>query len=79
LGRWTRTAHGTTPAAWAEALGDAALAEAVISLQRHLYGATPVPGGWDGNPLAQALRRHASAVPARRRRQAAPALPALNP
>jgi hypothetical protein len=79
LDGWTRAAHGTTPAAWAETLGDAGLAEAMTSLQRHLYGATPVPVGWDGNPLARALRRHASAVPKRRRRQAAPALPALNP
>ncbi|SOZ34746.1 BatD family protein [Cupriavidus neocaledonicus] len=78
LGAWTRVAHATTPAAWAEAAGDAALADAVTGLQRHLYGAAPVPSAWDGNPLAQALGRHARPAP-RRPRQAAPALPPLNP
>ncbi|SPA24647.1 conserved hypothetical protein; putative exported protein [Cupriavidus taiwanensis] len=78
LGDWTRAAHGTTPAAWAEAAGDAALADAVTGLQRHLYGAVPVPSAWDGNPLAQALGRHARPAPPRRR-HAAPALPPLNP
>ncbi|SPA15197.1 conserved hypothetical protein; putative exported protein [Cupriavidus taiwanensis] len=78
LGGWTRAAHGTTPAAWAEAAGDAALADAVTGLQRHLYGAAPAPSAWDGNPLAQALGRHARPTPPRRR-QARPALPPLNP
>ncbi|CAM3179404.1 BatD family protein [Cupriavidus taiwanensis] len=78
LGGWTRTAHGTTPAAWAEAAGDAALADAVTGLQRHLYGAAPVPSAWDGNPLAQALGRYATPAP-RRGHQPAPALPPLNP
>ncbi|SPR96515.1 BatD family protein [Cupriavidus taiwanensis] len=78
LGGWTRAAHGTTPAAWAEAAGDAALADAVTGLQRHLYGAAPDPSAWDGNPLAQALGRHASPAPPRRP-HAPPALPPLNP
>ncbi|WP_454710684.1 BatD family protein [Cupriavidus nantongensis] len=78
LGRWTGTAHGTTPAAWAEAVGDAGLSAAVASLQRHLYGPTPPSAAWDGNPLAQALARHARAAP-QRRRHAGPALPPLNP
>ncbi|UDM49026.1 BatD family protein [Cupriavidus sp. MP-37] len=78
LDGWTRAAHGTTPAAWAEAVGDAALADAVTGLQRHLYGAAPARSAWDGNPLAQALGRHARPTPPRRRR-ARPALPPLNP
>ncbi|MEM5277722.1 BatD family protein [Cupriavidus taiwanensis] len=78
LGGWTRAAHGTTPAAWAEALGDAALVAAVTGLQRHLYGSAPIPSAWDGNALAQALGRHATAAPPRRR-HAGPALPPLNP
>lgn len=73
LDGWTRAAHGTAPAAWAEAVGDAALADAVTGLQRHLYGAAPVPSAWDGNPLAQALARHARPTP--RPRPARPALP----
>ncbi|SCB32272.1 BatD family protein [Cupriavidus alkaliphilus] len=78
LGGWTRAAHGTTPAAWAEAAGDAALADAVTGLQRYLYGAAPAPSAWDGNPLAQALGRHARPAP-RRRHRVASALPPLNP
>ncbi|RAS01247.1 BatD family protein [Cupriavidus alkaliphilus] len=78
LGGWTRAAHGTMPAAWAEAAGDAALADAVTGLQRHLYGAAPAPSAWDGNPLAQALGRHARPTPPRRHRTP-PALPPLNP
>ncbi|MCO4864485.1 hypothetical protein MKD38_22620 [Cupriavidus sp. WGlv3] len=78
LGGWTRAAHGTTPAAWAEVADDAGLVAAVTGLQRHLYGAAPVPSAWDGNPLAQALGRHARPAPVRRRR-AEPALPPLNP
>ncbi|MBB3011318.1 BatD family protein [Cupriavidus alkaliphilus] len=78
LGGWTRAAHGTTPAAWAEAAGDAALADAITGLQRHLYGAAPAPSAWDGNPLAQALGRHARPAP-RHRHRAASALPPLNP
>lgn len=79
LGAWTRAAHGTTPAAWAESAGDAALADAVTGLQRHLYGAMPAQAAWNGNPLAQALRRHTATPPARRHRPAMPALPPLNP
>ncbi|MDQ0144024.1 BatD family protein [Cupriavidus necator] len=78
LDGWTRAAHGTTPAAWAEAVGDASLTAAVTGLQRHLYGAAPGPAAWDGGPLVQALGRHASA-PRPRRRHAEPALPPLNP
>ncbi|AQV93865.1 hypothetical protein BJN34_08175 [Cupriavidus necator] len=79
LGAWTRTAHGTTPAAWAEGVGDAALADAVTGLQRHLYGAMPAQAAWDGKALAQALQRHARTAPAPAHRQAVRALPPLNP
>jgi hypothetical protein len=79
LGAWTRAAHGTTPAAWTEAVGDAVLARAVTDLQRHLYGSIPAQAAWDGNPLAQALRRHAATAPIRQQRQAVTALPPLNP
>nr|WP_236901263.1 BatD family protein [Cupriavidus necator] len=78
LDGWTRAVHGTTPAAWAEAVGDAGLAAAVTGLQRHLYGPAPAPAAWDGRPLVQALGRHAIAAPPRRR-HARPALPPLNP
>lgn len=79
LGAWTRAAHGTTPAVWAESVGDAALADAVTDLQRHLYGAMPAQAAWNGTPLAQGLRRHTARAPVRRHRQAMPALPPLNP
>ncbi|WP_244222644.1 hypothetical protein [Cupriavidus lacunae] len=79
LGAWTRVAHGTTPAAWAQAVGDAGLADAVTGLQRHLYGAMPAQTAWDGKALAQALQRYARTAPAHPHRQAVPALPALNP
>ncbi|EON19169.1 hypothetical protein ASL20_11300 [Cupriavidus necator] len=79
LGAWTRAAHGTTPAVWAESVGDAGLADAVTDLQRHLYGAMPAQAAWNGTPLAQGLRRHTARAPVRRHRQAMPALPPLNP
>ncbi|SPK72317.1 protein of unknown function [Cupriavidus taiwanensis] len=50
----------------------------MTGLQRHLYGSAPIPSAWDGNALAQALGRHATAAPPRRR-HAGPALPPLNP
>ncbi|WP_354686319.1 BatD family protein [Cupriavidus necator] len=80
LAAWTRTAHDAAPAAWAQSVGDAQLAQAVAGLEQRLYGATrTTAAAWDGRPLAASLRRHATPVWAQRHRHRAAALPPLNP
>lgn len=80
LAEWTRSAHRAAPAAWAQSVGDAQLAEAVAGLERRLYGATPTTAAaWVGTQLAASLRRHATPAPTHRQRHSAPAPPPLNP